>query len=98
MTLARIDGTIVATACHKSMRGTRTVICQPLDEKGNATGNPVLATDTLGAALHQRVLLSTDGSRTRELVRDPRSPLRNHILGIVDDAGENPKFQIPNFK
>lgn len=89
MNLARIDGTIVAAACHKSMRGTRTVICQPLDENGNAAGDPVLAIDTLGAGLHQRVLLSTDGSRTRELVRDQHSPLRNHILGIVDDKGGN---------
>ena len=86
MNLARIDGTILAPACHPSMSGARTVICQPLDENGNDTGTPVLAIDTLGAALHQRVLLSTDGSRTRELVRDNRSPLRNHVLGIVDDA------------
>jgi len=88
MNLARIDGTITATACHKSMRGTRTVICQPLDENGKDIGDPILATDTLGAGLHQRVLISTDGSRTRELVRDLRSPLRNHILGIVDDTKE----------
>ncbi|MDR1011435.1 MAG: ethanolamine utilization protein EutN, partial [Opitutaceae bacterium] len=70
MNLVRIDGTIIAPASHPSMRGTRTVICQPLDENGNDTGVPILATDTLGAGLHQRALLSTDGSRTRELVRD----------------------------
>ncbi|MDF9833983.1 microcompartment protein CcmK/EutM [Ereboglobus sp. PH5-5] len=93
MNLARIDGTIIAPACHPSMRGTRTVICQPLDENGNDIGNPVLAIDTLGAGLHQRVLISTDGSRTREIVRDKHSPLRNHILGVVDDAKENSKFQ-----
>jgi microcompartment protein CcmK/EutM len=84
MTLARIDGTIVPAACHKSMEGCRTVICQPLDEQGRDEGVPVLAVDPFGAAMHQHVILSTDGSATRELVGDPKSPLRNLILGIVD--------------
>ncbi len=84
MQLARIDGTIVATACHPSMAGTRTVICQPLDSEGRDEGTPILAIDTLGAGLHQRVILSTDGSATRQLVNDPKTPLRNLIIGIVD--------------
>jgi len=85
MLLARIDGTIVATACHPSMAGHRNVICQPLDAQGREEGTPVLAVDPLGAGLHQRVILSTDGSATRELVGDPKTPLRNLIIGIVDN-------------
>jgi len=84
---ARVDGTIVPAACHPSMCGTRTVICQPLDAEGRDEGAPVLAVDPLGAGLHQRVILSTDGSATRDLVRDPRTPLRNLIVGIVDGEG-----------
>lgn len=84
MIYARIDGTLVASACHPSMRGTRTVICQPLGAEGQPDGAPVLAIDSLGAGLHERVLLSTDGSATRKLVRDPKSPLRNLIIGVVD--------------
>jgi Carbon dioxide concentrating mechanism/carboxysome shell protein len=86
MNLARIDGTIVTSACHPSMAGWRTVICQPLDEQGRDEGVPVLAIDPLGAGLHQRVVLSTDGSATRELVGDPRTPLRNLIIALVDPA------------
>lgn len=84
MISARVDGTLVASACHPSMRGTRTVICQPLDSDGRDEGAPVLAVDAFGAGLHDRVLLSTDGSATRELVRDPKTPLRNLIIGIID--------------
>lgn len=84
MLLARIDGTIVTTACHPSMVGRRSVICQPLDAQGRDEGAPVLAVDPLGAGLHQRVILSTDGAATRALVGDPRTPLRNLIIGIVD--------------
>jgi len=84
MLYARIDGTVVSTISHPSMRGRRTVICQPLDADGNDDGTPVLAVDPHGAGLHQRVILSTDGSSTRVLVGDPDSPLRNLIVGIAD--------------
>lgn len=84
---ARIDGNIVAATCHPSMAGTRTVICQPIDAQGRDEGTPILATDTLGAGLHEHVMVSTDGSFTRELVHDPKSPLRNFVLGIVDTPG-----------
>lgn len=89
MQLARIDGTITSTACHPSMRKGRTVICQPLDAEGRADGPPVLALDQLGAGLHQTVLISTDGSETRKMVGDERSPLRNHIQAIVDGPGKD---------
>ena len=85
MILARIDGVIHSTVCHPSLRGCRSVICQPLDESGRAEGAPILALDPLSAGQHQRVLISTDGSKTRDYVKDPRSPLRNIILAIVDD-------------
>jgi microcompartment protein CcmK/EutM len=84
MIYARIDGTVVSTVSHPSMRGRRTVICQPLDADGNDDGVPVLAVDPHAAGLHQRVILSTDGSSTRVLVGDPNSPLRNQIVGIAD--------------
>jgi microcompartment protein CcmK/EutM len=68
------------------MRKGRTVICQPIDADGRADGPPVLALDQTGAGLHQTVLISTDGSETRKLVGDERSPLRNYIQAIVDPA------------
>jgi microcompartment protein CcmK/EutM len=81
---ARVDGVMVSTVCHPSLRGCRTVICQPLDERGEPEGAPILALDPQGAGQHQRVLLSTDGAATRALAGDPRSPLRNHIVAILD--------------
>ncbi|HVZ63744.1 MAG TPA: EutN/CcmL family microcompartment protein [Lacunisphaera sp.] len=88
MILARIDGVIVSTLCHPSMVGCRTVVCQPLDEQGRAEGEPILALDPLGAGQHQAVMISTDGSRTREYVGDPHSPLRNLILAVIDEPAK----------
>ena len=84
MFLARVDGVIVSTVCHPSMAGHRSIICQPLDADGRDEGAPVLAVDPLGAGQHERVLVSTDGSHTRALVKDSKSPLRNIVMGIVD--------------
>jgi len=84
MILARVDGVIVSTVCHPSMVGCRSVICQPIDDAGRSEGAPILALDPLSAGQHQRVLISTDGSKTRDHVGDPKSPLRNIILAIVD--------------
>lgn len=86
MILARIDGVIVSTVCHPSMVGCRTVICQPLDERGAPEGAPVLALDAHGAGQHQRVLVSTDGAAVRKHVGDECSPLRNSIIAILDDS------------
>jgi microcompartment protein CcmK/EutM len=84
MILARVDGVIVSTVCHSSMNGHRMIICQPLDPEGHEEGAPILALDPHGAGRHQRVLVSTDGSHTREHVKDPKSPLRNIIIGVID--------------
>jgi microcompartment protein CcmK/EutM len=84
MQLARVDGVIVSTVCHPSMRGCRHIICQPLDEEGRDDGVPVLALDPLGAGLHETVMFTTDGSATRAIVGDEKSPLRNCVLALVD--------------
>ncbi|MBS0632471.1 MAG: EutN/CcmL family microcompartment protein [Verrucomicrobia bacterium] len=86
MILARIDGVVVSTVCHPSMAGCRTVICQPLDERGAPEGAPVLALDAHGAGQHQRVLVSTDGAAVRAHVGDEHSPLRNSIIAILDET------------
>ena len=85
MILARVDGVVVTTVCHPSMVGFRSIICQPMDNDGREEGAPILALDPLSAGQHQRVLISTDGSFTRDYVKDQKSPLRNIIMAIVDE-------------
>ncbi|WP_221030197.1 EutN/CcmL family microcompartment protein [Actomonas aquatica] len=84
MILARVDGTLIPATCPPSMVGKRTIICQPLGADGEDIGTPILAYDPLVSGLHQQVLISTDGSQTRQLVGDPHSPLRNFVLALVD--------------
>ena len=86
MLLARVEGNVTATRKHPSFAGWRLLVCQPIGGGGEAEGTPVVALDPLGAALHQRVIVSTDGSAARHLVQDPLSPARMMIIGIVDEV------------
>lgn len=86
MLLARVEGNVVATRKHPSLEGWRLVICQPISDTGVAEGVPQVAIDAHGAGLHQRVIISSDGSAARKAVGDERSPARWMVVGIVDEA------------
>ena len=85
MLLARVEGNMVATRKHPSLEGWRLVICQPVGASGEPEGSPVIAIDCHGAGMHQEVIISSDGSAARLLVGDDRSPVRWHVIGIVDE-------------
>jgi len=44
-----------------------------------------VAIDAHGAAMHQRVIISSDGMAARKAVKNERSPVRWMIIGIVDE-------------
>jgi microcompartment protein CcmK/EutM len=85
MVLARVEGNLVATRKHKSFEGWRLVLCQPIGKEGQPEGAPQVAIDSLGAGMHQRVILSSDGDAARQAVGDDQSPVRWMIVGIVDE-------------
>ena len=84
MLLARIEGNVTSTRKHPSVLGWRILICQPVDGAGAPIGAPRAAIDPHGAALHQTVIVSSDGSAARQAVGDPMSPVRDMVVAIVD--------------
>jgi len=85
MLLARVEGNLVSTRKHPSFQGWRLIICQPINNGGEPGGVPQVAIDAHGAAMHQRVIISSDGAAARKAVNDPKSPVRWMIIGIVDE-------------
>ena len=88
MLLARVEGNVVATRKHPSFEGWRFVVCQPIGATGDAESAPQIAIDAHGAGMHQRVIISSDGAAARQALKDPKSPARWMIIGIVDEAQE----------
>ncbi len=85
MLLARVEGNIVATRKHPSLKGWRLLICQPENGAGELEGVPQIAIDPHGAGMHQRVVISSDGMAARKAVGDEKSPARWMIVAIVDE-------------
>lgn len=85
MLLARVEGNLIATRKHPSFEGWRLVLCQPITPEGDPEGVPQVAIDPHGAGMHQRVIISSDGSAARQAVGDQQSPARWMIVGIVDE-------------
>jgi ethanolamine utilization protein EutN len=87
MRLAQIKGYITSTVKHGSLEGWRLLIAQPIDAEGRPDGPPQVAIDSLGAGIHQRVMISSDGSEARLMVKSELSPARWSVIGIVDPEG-----------
>lgn len=85
MLLATVVGTATATVKHASLHGWRLLVTQPLLSDGaRPDGHPLLAIDNLGAGVGDRVLLTSDGRGTREMVGSDTTPVRWSVMGIVD--------------
>lgn len=85
MILARIDGHAVISIGHSSLKAQKIVLCTPIDEHGADAGAPFAALDPIGAGQHARVFITTDGSWTQNSVHDNTSPIRNQVMGLVDE-------------
>ena len=84
MRTAIIKGYVTSTIKHRSFDGHRLLIAQPINTDSSADGAPQVVLDPLGAAIGQKVLISSDGSEARKLVKDELSPARWSVLGIID--------------
>jgi ethanolamine utilization protein EutN len=84
MQLGEVIGHATSTVKHATLHGWRLVIVQPLDARSKADGVPILAIDSLGGSRGDRVIISSDGKATRELVGAENSPARWMVIGLAD--------------
>lgn len=85
MIRARVEGNVVSTVCHPTMRRWRLLICQPIDERDQDVGQPVMAIDPQGAGVGSTIVITTDGRGVREFLGNEKTPIRNMILAIEDE-------------
>lgn len=88
MLMCRVEGNATSTMRHSSLKGWRLLVCQPLTDANEPDGLPILSLDDLGAGLHDRVIVSSDGKSVRERLGDPRTPARYMTIAILD-TGED---------
>ena len=85
MQLGSVVGIATSTVKHPSMEGWKLLVVQLLAADGQSPdGEPVLAVDRLGAGRGEKVILTSDGKGTRELLKSDTTPVRWSVMGIPD--------------
>ena len=85
MLIAQVVGTVVATEKHEKFEGSKLLLVQPLGLDNAPKGGTLLAIDSVGAGVGERVLVVLEGRAAGEaLGRGPAAPVDAAIVGIVD--------------
>jgi len=86
MIIGTVTGQVYATIAHPFYRAKALLLVEREDATGARTGAYVLAVDTVGAGVGQRVLVSEEGNGARQVMASANGPVRSLIVGIVDDV------------
>jgi ethanolamine utilization protein EutN len=85
MQLGTVIGTATSTVKHASLEGWKMLVVQLYGVDGvTPDGEPILAVDALGAGNGEKVIISSDGKHSRELLKSETTPVRWSVIGIQD--------------
>ncbi len=81
----RVVGPMWAAVKHPAFAGKTLFVVQPIDEKGTDVGASFVAIDRAQAGVGDRVIVLTEGTGIRQLLKQgDQVPIRSAIVGIVD--------------
>ena len=83
MQLARVIGDVVATRKDPALSGTTLLLLQPLNADGTDVGRPLVAIDSVGAGVGERVFF-VRGKEASFPFYPVEVPVDAGIVGIVD--------------
>jgi ethanolamine utilization protein EutN len=83
MKLGKVTGTVVSTVKVASFEGIKLMLVQPLNEKLEALGDPIVAFDTIQAGVGDLIYYETSKEAGRVL-ETTMNPCDAAIVGIVD--------------
>ena len=84
MNLAKVIGTIWATAKDSHLERTKLQLIQPLNETGRKMGGPISAVDTVGAGPGEIIFYVTSREASLMFPEPLLTPVDAAIVGIVD--------------
>ena len=89
MQIARVIGNFVATQKSRKFEGAKLLIVQPLNADDTARGGALLAVDSVGAGVGEKVLVVLEGRAAGEALGKKAAPVDAAIVGIIDDIEFN---------
>ena len=86
MQIARVIGTVVATKKHPTFEGAKLLLVQPISLDDTPRGTPLLAVDSVGAGVHEKVLIVLEGRAAGEALGRKAAPVDAAVIGIIDQV------------
>lgn len=83
MQIARVRGTVTSTQKEDSLRGTKFLVLQLIDEDGQPLPRYEVAADGVGAGVDEWVLVSL-GSAARQVPGSEQRPVDAAVIAIID--------------
>jgi len=90
MLIARVIGEVWATQKAASHEGQKILYVQPLDPAGKEKGGPLLALDSVGAGVGDRVLVAQEGFSAMTSVGRKNAPISTSVIGVIDTVELDP--------
>ncbi|MCD6327815.1 EutN/CcmL family microcompartment protein [bacterium] len=84
MFAAEVIGTVVATQKQEGLSGRKLLIVRKLDPDGEITDDELVAVDTVGAGVGERVLVLAEGGSASMTMGVKKPPTNVVIVGIID--------------
>ena len=84
MQIARVVGTVVATQKHRKFEGAKLLLVQPLTLDDQPRGVALIAVDSVGAGVHEKVLIVIEGRAAGEALGRKAAPVDAAVIGIID--------------
>ena len=85
MIVGTVTGHIHSTISHAFYQAKPLLLVEREDAAGAPTGAYLIAVDTVGAGVGQRVLVLDEGTGARQVLSSSDGPVRSVIVGIIDD-------------
>lgn len=91
MQIARVVGTVVSTQKNPKLKGAKLLLVQPLSLDDQPRGTAILAIDSVGAGVGEKVLVVIEGKAAGDALGRKAAAVDAAVIGIVDavDVTEN---------
>jgi microcompartment protein CcmK/EutM len=88
--IARVVGTVVSTQKNRKLEGAKLLLVQPLGLDDAPRGTALLAIDSVGAGIGEKVLVVIEGKAAGDALGRKAAAVDAAIVGIVDEVALAP--------
>jgi len=82
--IGEVVGTVVSTQKNRKLEGAKLLLVQPLTLEGAPRGTALLAIDSVGAGVGDKVLVVIEGKAAGDALGRKAAAVDAAVIGIVD--------------